>query len=417
MRVALGLTGGVAAYKAAELVRRLQQDGLEVEVIMTRHAQEFITPLTFAALTGRKVITEMFSADDAAPANVESAIEHIAVAQRIDALVIAPATANSIAKLAQGLANDFLSTLALATTAPVIIAPAMNVNMWEHPATQLNLETLRARRVRIVAPDEGYLACGMVGAGRLASVEAIALAVRDVLGIKHDLINETILVTAGPTCEDVDPVRYLTNRSSGKMGYALADAARRRGARVILVSGPTALNSPDGIEFVPVRTAAEMHRAVRDRLSETTVVIMAAAVADFRPANPESAKIKRGAGKLTLELESTPDILADISRESSSASSNDKSRRIIIGFAAETNDVATSARRKLTSKNADLIVANDVTKPGAGFDGDTNIVTLFSRDAEEVRLPKMSKFDVASRVLDELIRLRSTVSVPASVRK
>jgi phosphopantothenoylcysteine decarboxylase/phosphopantothenate--cysteine ligase len=414
MRVALGVTGGVAAYKAAELVRRLQQDGLEVEVIMTRHAQEFITPLTFAALTGRKVITEMFSADDAAPANVESAIEHIAVAQRIDALVIAPATANSIAKLAQGLANDFLSTLALATTAPVIIAPAMNVNMWEHPATQLNLETLRDRRVRIVAPDEGYLACGMIGSGRLASVEAIATAVRDVLGIKHDLASETILVTAGPTCEDIDPVRYLTNRSSGKMGYALADAARRRGARVILVSGPTALTAPDGVEFIPVRTAAEMHRAVRDKLAETSAVIMAAAVADFRPANPETAKIKRGAGKLTLELESTPDILADISRESNSPS-NAQNRRIIIGFAAETNDVAISAQKKLLSKNADLIVANDVTEPGAGFDGDTNIVTLFSRDSEEVRLPKMSKFDVAGRVLDELVRLRSTVSVP--VRK
>jgi phosphopantothenoylcysteine decarboxylase / phosphopantothenate---cysteine ligase len=414
MRVALGVTGGVAAYKAAELVRRLQQDGLEIEVIMTRHAQEFITPLTFAALTGRKVITEMFSADDAAPANVESAIEHIAVAQRIDALVIAPATANSIAKLAQGLANDFLSTLALATTAPVIIAPAMNVNMWEHPATQLNLETLRARRVRIVAPDEGYLACGMVGSGRLASVEAIALTVRDVLGIKHDLASETVLVTAGPTCEDVDPVRYLTNRSSGKMGYALADAARRRGARVILVSGPTALTAPDGVEFIPVRTAAEMHRAVRDKLAETTVVIMAAAVADFRPANPAGAKIKRGAGKLTLELESTPDILADISREGAS-SSHGQNRRIIIGFAAETNDVAASARKKLTSKNADLIVANNVTEPGAGFDGDTNVVTLYSRDAEEIRLPKMSKFDVAGRVLDELMRLRSIVSVP--VRK
>ena len=414
MRVALGVTGGVAAYKAAELVRRLQQDGLEVEVIMTRHAQEFITPLTFAALTGRKVITEMFSTNDAAPANVESAIEHIAVAQRIDALVIAPATANSIAKLAQGLANDFLSTLALATTAPVIIAPAMNVNMWEHPATQLNLETLRARRVRIVAPDEGYLACGMIGSGRLASVEAIAATVRDVLGIKHDLAAETVLITAGPTCEDVDPVRYLTNRSSGKMGYALADAARRRGARVILVSGPTALTAPDGVEFISVRTAAEMHRAVRDKLAETTAIIMAAAVADFRPANPAAAKIKRGSGKLTLELESTPDILADVSRENGSPS-NAQSRRIIIGFAAETNDVVASARKKLMSKNADLIVANDVTEPGAGFDGDTNVVTLFSRDAEEVRLPKMTKFDVAGRVLDELVRLRSIVSVP--VRK
>jgi phosphopantothenoylcysteine decarboxylase/phosphopantothenate--cysteine ligase len=417
MRVALGVTGGVAAYKAAELGRRLQQDGLEVEVIMSRHAQEFITPLTFAALTGRKVITEMFSAEDAAPANVESAIEHIAVAQRIDALVIAPATANSIAKLAQGLANDFLSTLALATTAPVIIAPAMNVNMWEHPATQSNLETLRARRVRIIAPDEGYLACGMVGAGRLASVEAIALAVRDVLGIKHDLTKETLLVTAGPTCEDVDPVRFLTNRSSGKMGYALADAARRRGARVILVSGPTSLTAPDGVEFVQVRTASEMHRAVRDRLGETTAVIMAAAVADFRPSNPEATKIKRGSGKLLLELESTPDILADISREGASASSNGNARRIIIGFAAETNDVAASASKKLTSKNADLIVANDVTESGAGFNGETNVVTLFSRDAEEVRLPKMSKFDVAGRVLDELLRLRSAVSAKAAARK
>lgn len=418
MRVALGVTGGVAAYKAAELVRRLQQDGLEVEVVMTRHAQEFITPLTFAALTGKKVITEMFSAEDAAPANLESAIEHIAVAQRIAVLVIAPATANSIAKLAQGIANDFLSTLALATTAPVIIAPAMNVNMWEHPATQSNLEILRARRVRIVAPDEGYLACGTVGTGRLASVEAIALAVRDVLGIKHDLANETVLVTAGPTCEDVDPVRYLTNRSSGKMGYALADAARRRGARVILVSGPTALTPPDGVEFLPVRTADEMHQAVHDRLAETTVVIMAAAVADFRPANPQTAKIKRGSGKLSLELESTPDILADISRESASASNaRGQNRRIIIGFAAETNDVAASARKKLVSKNADLIVANDVTEPGAGFNGDTNIITLFSRDAEEVRLPKMSKFDVAGRVLDEIVRLRATVSVKAAVRK
>src|SRR5580704_8110344 len=217
MRVAVGVTGGVAAYKAAELVRLLQQEGLEVEVVMTRHAQEFITPLTFAALTGRKVITDMFSSEGAAPANVESAIEHIAVAQRIDALVIAPATANTIAKLAHGTSDDFLSTLALATTAPVIIAPAMNVNMWEHAATRANLETLRARGVRIVSPDEGYLACGMVGAGRLAGLEAIAEAVRETLGIKHDLTTETILVTAGPTCEDVDPVRYLTNRSSGKM--------------------------------------------------------------------------------------------------------------------------------------------------------------------------------------------------------
>jgi phosphopantothenoylcysteine decarboxylase/phosphopantothenate--cysteine ligase len=409
MRVAVGVTGGVAAYKAAELVRRLQQEGLEVEVVMTRHAQEFITPLTFAALTGRKVITDMFSSDDAAPANVESAIEHIAVAQRIDALVIAPATANTIGKLAQGLANDFLTTLALATTAPVIIAPAMNVNMWEHAATQANLAALRARCVRIVSPDEGYLACGMVGAGRLAGVEAIAQAVFDTLGIKHDLANETVLVTAGPTCEDLDPVRYLTNRSSGKMGYAVAEAARRRGARVILVSGPAALTPPDGVEFVAVRSAEEMHRAVRAHLADTTVVIMAAAVADFRPASPANAKIKRGAGKLTLELEATPDILADISRE--------KGRRIVVGFAAETNDMAAHAQKKLAEKGADMIVANDVTEPGAGFDGDTNIVTMFFRDAAEVRLPQMNKFDVAVRILDEVARLRGAVSTPAPVRR
>ncbi|HLW99545.1 MAG TPA: bifunctional phosphopantothenoylcysteine decarboxylase/phosphopantothenate--cysteine ligase CoaBC [Candidatus Acidoferrales bacterium] len=413
MRVALGVTGGVAAYKAAELVRRLQQEGLEVEVVMTQHAQEFVAPLTFAALTGRKVITDMFSSEGAAPANVESAIEHIAVAQRIDALVIAPATANSIAKLAQGISDDFLSTLALATTAPVIVAPAMNVNMWEHAATQANLQTLRARGVHIVSPDEGYLACGMVGAGRLAGVEAIALAVTDALGIKHDLATETVLVTAGPTCEDVDPVRFLTNRSSGKMGYAIADAARRRGARVILVSGPVALHPPDGTEFVPVRTATEMHRAVREHLSETTAVIMAAAVADFRPTAPQTTKIKRGTGRMTLELEATPDILADVVRESS----REKNRRLVIGFAAETNDVSSGARKKLSEKGADLIVANDVTEPGAGFDGDTNVVTLFFRDAPEARLPKMSKFDVAMRVLDELVRLRSAISTPAPVRR
>jgi phosphopantothenoylcysteine decarboxylase / phosphopantothenate---cysteine ligase len=408
MRVAVGVTGGVAAYKAADLVRRLQQDGVEVDAILTRHAQEFITPLTFAALTGRKVITDMFSAADAAPANIESAIEHIAVAQRIDALVIAPATANSIAKLAQGLADDFLSTLALATKAPVIVAPAMNVNMWEHPATRANLETLLARGVLIVSPDAGYLACGMVGEGRLAEVDAIVQAVRNVLGLKRDLAGETILVTAGPTCEDLDPIRFLTNRSSGKMGYAVAEAAARRGGRVVLVSGPTALKHPDGAEFVPVRTAAEMHRALSEHLSDATAIVMAAAVADFRPAAPQAAKIRRGAGKLTLELESTPDILAEISRETARSVGGTTARhRIIVGFAAETGDVAAAARRKLSAKDADLIVANDVTEPGAGFDGDTNVVTLFFRDGGEERLMMMSKAQVASRVLDEVARMRA----------
>jgi phosphopantothenoylcysteine decarboxylase/phosphopantothenate--cysteine ligase len=414
MRVAVGVTGGVAAYKAAELVRRLQQEGLEVEVVMTRHAREFITPLTFAALTGRKVITDMFAAENAGPANVESAIEHIAVAQRIDALVIAPATAGMIAKLAHGLADDFLSTLALATTAPLIVAPAMNVNMYAHPATQANIETLRARGVRIVAPDEGYLACGMVGPGRLAGVEAIAAAVFQTLGIKHDLERETVLVTAGPTCEDLDPVRYITNRSSGKMGYAIADAARRRGARVILISGPTALTPPDGTEFIRVRSSHDMYRSVREHLADATVVIMAAAVADFRPAAPNAQKIKRGAGKLALELESTPDILAEVAKEAGAEVRANVARRVIVGFAAETNDVAGNARKKLNAKGADLIVANDVTEPGAGFDGDTNVVTLIFREVPEnsvpeVRLPKMSKFDVATRVLDEVVRLRAAV--------
>ena len=397
MRIALGVSGGVAAYKAAELVRRLQQEKLDVQVVMTRGAQEFITPLTFAALTGNKVITELFGEKES-PANVESAIEHIAVAQRIDLLVVAPATADVLAKLANGIADDFLTTLYLATKAPVIIAPAMNVNMWEHPATQKNIETLRARGVRVVQPDEGYLACGMVGPGRLAGIEAIASAVCETLGLRHDLEGLTVLVTAGPTVEDVDPVRVLTNRSSGKMGYALADAAARRGAHVILISGPTELRAPAEVDWLPVRSTEEMHRTVRERASGADVVIMAAAVADYRPASPEPKKIKRGAGKMMLELEPTADILAELGRN--------KGSKILVGFAAETEHLAENARHKLTAKGADIIVANDVTQEGAGFDTDTNIVTLFSRDGRETALPKMSKFDVANRVLDHVAELR-----------
>src|ERR1700681_2971805 len=262
MKLALGVTGGVAAYKAAELVRRLQQEKLDVQVVMTRAAQEFITPLTFAALTGQKVITDIFAAAGSAPANIESAIEHIAVAQRIDLLLVAPATADILGKFANGIAKDFLSTLYLATKAPVVVAPAMNVNMWEHPATQENLQKLRARGVHVVDPDEGYLACGMTGAGRLAATDAIVEKVRAVLGLRRDLEGQTVVVTAGPTREDLDPVRFLTNRSSGKMGYALAEAAARRGARVILISGPTRLDPPQGVKFVSVRTTEQMHRAV-----------------------------------------------------------------------------------------------------------------------------------------------------------
>src|SRR5712692_1763738 len=300
MKIVLGISGGVAAYKAAELVRRLQQEKLEVQAVMTRSAQQFVTPLTFAALTGQKVITEMFGGDAGAPANVESAIEHIAVAQRIHLLVIAPATANVLAKLAWGIADDFLTTLVLATTAPVVVAPAMNVNMWEHSATQGNVEILRKRGVRVVEPDEGYLACGMTGAGRLASVEAIAQTVCELLGIRHDFEGQTVLVTAGPTCEDLDPVRFLTNRSSGKMGYALAEAAAKRGARVILISGPVSLGEPSGVERIDVRTTEQMHRAVLDNLDRATVVIMAAAVADYRPVMPYASKLKRGAERLNI---------------------------------------------------------------------------------------------------------------------
>ena len=398
MRVALGVCGGVAAYKAAELVRRLQQDQLDVQVVMTRSAQEFITPLTFAALTGQKVITDLFGGDS--PANIESAIEHIAVAQRIDALVIAPVTANVLAKLARGIADDFLTTLYLATTAPVIVAPAMNVNMWDHAATQENVNMLRARGVHVVPPEEGYLACGMTGAGRLAGVEAIAHTVAQVLGIRHDFAGQTVLVTAGPTCEDVDPVRYFTNRSSGRMGYAIADAALRRGARVVLVAGPTALDAPDGVKRISVRSTEEMHRAVLSRLPEATIVIMAAAVSDYLLASPSPVKIKRGPSRLTIELEPTPDILADVSRL--------KGGRIVVGFAAETDHLAEHARQKLASKSADLIVANDVTAEGAGFDYETNIVTMFTRDGDEVSLPRMSKLDVAQRVLDQILELRNT---------
>jgi phosphopantothenoylcysteine decarboxylase / phosphopantothenate---cysteine ligase len=397
MKIALGVTGGVAAYKAAELVRRLQKEKLDVQVIMTRSAQEFVAPLTFAALTGKKVITEMFGADDAAPANVESAIEHIAVAQRIDLLVVAPATADSLAKFAHGIADDFLSTLYLATRAPVVVAPAMNVNMWEHAATQENLATLRGRGVHVVDPDEGYLACGMTGAGRLAATETIALKVCDVLGLRTDLAQQTVLVTAGPTCEDLDPVRYLTNRSSGKMGYALAEAAIRRGARVVLVSGPVDLQVPEGADWIPVRSAEEMRRAVLDHAGEANIVVMAAAVADYRPAAAQANKIKRSGEHLTLELEPTSDILAGLSRE--------KGNRVLVGFAAETDRLAENARAKLSGKGADMIVANDVTQEGAGFDTDTNIVTLFLRDGREIPLPKLRKLDVAHRILDAALEI------------
>ncbi len=279
MRITLGVTGGVAAYKAAELVRRLQQDGFSVEVVMTRGAREFVTPLTFAALSGQKVITDLFADSSGGGANLESAIEHIAVAQRTDLLLVAPATADIIAKFARGIADDFLTTLYLASTAPVVVAPAMNVNMWNHAATQESVKMLRARGVKVVDPAEGYLACGMIGAGRLAGQEDIVAAVREALKTQRDLDGETVLITAGPTCEDLDPVRYITNRSSGKMGYAVAEVAARRGAKVILISGPVNLEAPAGVERIDVRSAKEMHHSVVERIADSSIAILAAAVA------------------------------------------------------------------------------------------------------------------------------------------
>jgi phosphopantothenoylcysteine decarboxylase / phosphopantothenate---cysteine ligase len=398
MRVALGVTGGIAAYKAAELVRALEERGLDVQVIMTRSAREFVTPLTFAALSGRKVITEMFGESTSSEPNVESAIEHVAVAQSIDALVVAPATADVLAKIAHGLADDFLTTLVLATKAPVIVAPAMNVNMWENPATRQNLEVLRKRGVEVVDPEPGYLACGMTGQGRLASIEAILKAVLDALGLKDDLRGETVLVTAGPTEEPLDAIRYISNRSSGKMGYALADASRRRGASVVLVSGPTHLEPPEGVVIERARTSGEMAAAVLGSLDRSSVVIMAAAVADFRPAEPQSQKIKKQ-NISEIKLARTHDILAEIAARR-------RPDQLVVGFAAETDHVLENAAAKLASKSLDLMVANDVTQDGAGFEVDTNIVTLLFPGGRRQSLEKMSKFDVANRILDEVVELR-----------
>ena len=396
MKIALGVSGGIAAYKAAELVRLLQDRGVRVQVVMTRAAQEFVRPLTFAALSGEKVITDLFGAGAEEP-NIESAVEHIAVAQAIDALVVAPATADVIAKFAHGEANDFLTTLFLATTAPVVVAPAMNVNMWENAATQANVETLKARGVRVVEPDSGYLACGMIGPGRLAANETILAAVLESLGAVQDLAGETILVTAGPTREPIDPVRYIGNRSSGKMGYAVAEAALRRGAKVILISGPVALKPPAAAEFVPVQTAREMRDAVMSNLERASIVIKAAAVADFAVRHAAEQKIKRK-GPTTLDLEPTPDILAEVGAK--------KGGRIVVGFAAETENPLENARDKMESKSLDAIVLNDVSQPGIGFDSERNAVTILTRAGAE-NVPEMSKWEVAHRVLDAVVKIKA----------
>ena len=400
MKIALGVSGGIAAYKAAEIVRLLQDRGARVQVVMTAASQEFIRPLTFAALSGEKVITSMFGSSAGEP-NLDSAVEHIAVAQSIDCLLVAPATADVIAKFAQGISNDFLSTLYLATTAPVILAPAMTGNMWEHPATKANLEILRARGVHIVDPGSGYLACGMVGAGRLAEPEQIVAATLERLGVTQDLAGETVLVTAGPTHEPIDPVRYLGNRSSGKMGYALAEAALRRGAKVILVSGPTALQPPNAAETLFVETAQQMRTAVLDRWEQADIIIMAAAVADYHVKNVSQQKIKRN-GAIELELEPNADILADLGSLRQAAG---KKKPMLIGFAAETGNLLENARAKLTKKGVDAIVLNDVSRAEIGFNSDRNQVTIVTA-SDTIPMAEASKLDVATKIFETVLRLR-----------
>jgi phosphopantothenoylcysteine decarboxylase/phosphopantothenate--cysteine ligase len=404
MKVAIGVCGGIAAYKAAEIVRLLQDRGIRVQVVMTASAQEFVRPLTFAALSGEKVITGMFTGEASAEPNIDSAVEHIAVAQSIDALLVVPATADVLAKFAQGIAGDFLTTLYLATTAPVVVAPAMNVNMWEHPAIQQNLDVLRKRGVKVVDPGSGYLACGMTGPGRLAENEAVVAATLEALGAAQDLAAETVLITAGPTHEKIDPVRYLTNRSSGRMGYALAEAALRRGARVLLISGPVMLKPPSAAEITRVESASQMREAVLQFLPEASIVIKAAAVADYTVENPADQKMKR-TGRITLELEPTTDILAELSRR--------KTSQVIIGFAAETQHVVENARRKLASKSLDAIVVNDVSREGVGFDSERNAVTILTA-SEEIGVPESSKWEVAQRVLDCAVKLKRQRGLAAS---
>ncbi len=401
----VGVSGGIAAYKAAEVVRALQKQALEVRVVMTDSAQKFIQPLTFAALTGHKVITSLWppSGDsDASSGDADAGIEHIAEAQWADALVVAPATAGILAKFAHGMADDFLTTMYLATTAPVLVAPAMNVNMWEHPATQANLELLRQRGVRVIEPGSGELACGMVGPGRMAEPEFIANAVLNALGRSHDLAGEVVLITAGGTREALDPVRFLGNRSSGKMGYALAEAAQSRGARVILVSAPSALYPPAHCELVKVTTADEMRAAVLGRMPEATLVIKSAAVADYRPSNVAGQKLKR-TGPMTIEFLPTEDILAEVVRQR-------RPGQLIVGFAAETENQLENGRAKLLRKGVDAIVVNDVSREGVGFDSDNNGATFLTATTAQ-DLPEMSKRKLADRILDEIVGLRRPQSL------
>jgi phosphopantothenoylcysteine decarboxylase/phosphopantothenate--cysteine ligase len=397
MRIVVGVGGGIAAYKAAELARALIQRGHDVQVVMTRAAQEFIQPLTFASLTGRKVITGLFS-EASAQDTLSSAVEHIAVAKENDLLVVAPATADLLAKFSTGLADDFLSTLYLAFTGKVLLSPAMNTAMWEHPATQANLATLRQRGCSIIDPDDGWLACGVTGTGRLPDPLRIADYVDSLTGGKSDFSGETVLITAGPTQEALDPVRYISNRSSGKMGYAVAAAAARRGARVILVSGPVHLSAPLNVEVIPVKTALEMRNAVFQYLEEATIIIKSAAVADYYVANVPEQKRKKTATRLSLELDPTPDILAELGQK--------KGDRLLIGFAAETENLVEEARRKMNVKKCDMVVANLVSAAGLGFESDRNEVEILSRSGQTVHAGPAGKNEIAERILDEVGMLR-----------
>ncbi len=396
-RVILGVGGGIAAYKSAELARALMKREIQVQVVMTASAQQFVQPLTFAALTGRKVITGIFT-QGSAEETLSSAVEHIGVAQENDLLLVAPATAGVLAKFACGLADDFLSTLYLAFTGPVVLAPAMNTNMWLHAATQTNVETLRKRGHRFVDPEDGYLACGTIGPGRMAEPERIAAAVMETLHPRHDLEGETVLITAGPTQEPLDPVRYISNRSSGKMGYSLAQAAAARGARVILISGPVNLPAPHGVTLIPVHTAVEMRDEVFRSLEPATIIVKAAAVADFHLSRVPEQKVKKTAARISLELDPTPDILSELGRK--------KGDRVLIGFAAETENLRAETRRKLESKGADMMVGNLVGKEGSGFESDRNEVLLALRTGEFIEVPSASKREIADKILDQVLKLR-----------
>ena len=403
MNVLLGVGGGIAAYKSAELARALMERGLRVQVVLTDAAQRFITPLTFAALTGRKVITNLF-ATASSEETLSSAIEHISVAQENDVMVVAPATADLLARLAYGHADDFLTTTYLAFTGPVVLAPAMNSNMWAHPATQENLNILRKRGHVIVEPEDGLLACGMTGPGRLAETNQIADVVAS-LGLtsspvkaSKDLDGETVLITAGPTQEPLDPVRFISNRSSGKMGYALAEAAGERGARVVLISGPVHLLAPPGVTLIRVHTAIEMRNAVFEHLAEATIIVKSAAVADYHLSRVPQHKVKKTATRMSLELDPTPDILAELGQK--------KGDRLLIGFAAETENLTEGARSKLKSKNCDMVVANLVGQDGTGFESDENEAVLVLSTGETIPLQRAPKREMADRIFDQVMKLR-----------